>query len=126
MNDAVFDAILADVSSGVPTWKALATRKVGTGTFHRYKHALQERVDRYARAKAEGVEGVVDDAMRIADNPKIKADNKRIQVDLRKWYAAKIAPKVYGEHLHLEHSGNIGNAIGERLASGRKRLGKPD
>jgi hypothetical protein len=122
LDPQLFEEIMADVAAGIPTWRALDSRGVVCGTFYAYKARSPELGESYARAKAEGVEGVVDDAMRIADDPDIKADDKRVRVDLRKWYASKLASKVYGEHLHLEHSGNIGNEIMERLARGRKRV----
>lgn len=32
----------------------------------------------------------------------------RLRVDTRKWMLCKLLPKVYGDKLELEHSGNVG------------------
>lgn len=34
-------------------------------------------------------------------------EHRRLQVDTRKWYLSKLAPKRYGDRLHQEHSGAI-------------------
>jgi hypothetical protein len=81
--------------------------------------------DQYARAKAAGIDELVDESIEIADdatndwmeqndpdNPGYKfngehAQRSRLRVDTRKWYASKLAPKLYGDRL------DIGNADGE-------------
>jgi hypothetical protein len=52
----------------------------------------------------------------------IDADVGRVEIAVYQWRAKKLRPRVYGDALQVEHSGNIGNAIAERLADGRKRL----
>ena len=116
-----FADILDDISFGKPTWRAVDERGIACGTFYKFRDREPGRCERYARAKAKGVEGVVEDAMRIADDQSIEHNHKRIQVDLRKWYAAKIAPKVYGERVEL--TGEINhNLLEQRMANGRKRI----
>jgi hypothetical protein len=72
--------------------------------------------EQYARAREAMADAVVDEAMEIADNSQQdtligedgaeKANHEwiarsRLRVDMRKWYAGKVAPKKYGERLEL-------------------------
>ncbi len=34
-------------------------------------------------------------------------EHRRLQVDARKWYAGKLRPKVYGDKIQQEHSGEV-------------------
>lgn len=73
--------------------------------------------ERYAQAKRLQIEVIVDEIIDIADNSsedyyknkdgEMVLDNEHIQrarlrIDTRKWLAAKLAPKVYGELLKIE------------------------
>ncbi len=69
---------------------------------------VKEFGDKYADAKRQQIENFVDEIIDIADdsdNDKF-ADGKcnaefinrsRLRIDTRKWIAAKLAPKIYGE-----------------------------
>lgn len=93
----------------------------------------------YTRARDVGLETVAEQIIEIADTPCIGVktktgddgktettegdmiEHRRLQVDARKWYLSKIAPKKYGERQHVEHSGSI-DLAGE-IAAARKRSG---
>lgn len=78
---------------------------------------------RYAHAREMQAEAMADQILEIADETAFdtvmgengpKADNEwiarsRLRVDARKWLAAKMAPKKYGEKVELEnkHSGGV-------------------
>lgn len=53
--------------------------------------------DQYARAMEARADSHADDLVDIADNPLLDANDKRVRIDARKWVAAKLRPKVYGE-----------------------------
>ena len=73
--------------------------------------------DQYTRAQALRVEELVDEAFDIADNASNDwmatndpenagwrangdaVNRSRLRVDLRKWYAGKVAPKLFGDRL---------------------------
>lgn len=94
---------------------------------------------RYARARDIGLDSVADEILTIADTPvygqKTKTDaegntettigdmieHRRLQVDSRKWYLSKLAPKRYGDRQALELSGEVG--IATALVEARKRAG---
>ena len=79
-------------------------------------------------------EGLADELFAIADDGsndwqegqfgpmfnKEAAARSRLRVDTRKWYLSKVLPKVYGERVALEHSGEV-TLLSQRLANARKR-----
>ena len=79
-------------------------------TFYKRAQENGEFAEKYARARE--VQG-----HREADEIKVLADTAtpenvqvvRLQVDVRKWRAGKLAPKVYGDKLDL--SGNVGFTV---------------
>lgn len=79
----------------------------------------------YARAKEEAADSLADEIVDIADErdgKAIMADGEevsvvfdstavarnRLRVDARKWIAAKLKPKKYGDRTQHEHTGKIG------------------
>lgn len=79
---------------------------------------------KYARAKDEQADFLVEELMEIADDsskdtlidPETgkKYENKewtnrsRLRVDTRKWIASKLKPRKYSERIDLNHSGEVG------------------
>jgi len=81
----------------------------------------------YAHAREVQADTLFDEILTIADDARndwmVKRDYKgenigwqengeamqrsRLRVDARKWMAGKLRPKVYGEKLDLNHSGNV-------------------
>jgi hypothetical protein len=98
-----------------------------TATVFRWLREHPEFQEQYARAKREGVEALVDEIPDIADDgsndwmEKLNADGEQIgwtlngehvqrsklRIDARKWIAAKLAPKLYGEKVDLNHGGSV-------------------
>lgn len=73
---------------------------------------------RYARARDMGLDSLADEILEISNTPQVgtktvskatgvevtEADmieHRRLQVDARKWYLAKLAPKKYGDKLAI-------------------------
>jgi len=105
-------AICADEEAG---WLPTAT------TVHRWLND-KDRADfreQYARARDAQADFYVDQIIEIADAPNATVNAKtgepevrdaqrdRLRVDARKWVAARLAPKKYGERLEL--AGEIEN-----------------
>jgi len=85
----------------------------------RWEEDIPEHATNVARARAMGCHALADQALAIADTPKLgivrttKADgsieerqedmtaHRRLQIDTRKWLLAKWLPKVYGDKLEL-------------------------
>lgn len=83
---------------------------------------------KYARAREAQADLLAEEIVQIADTPQIgtksvsKAtgteitegdmiEHRRLQVLARQWYAAKLAPKKYGDKVDLNHGGQDGNPI---------------
>lgn len=65
----------------------------------------------YAQARATQAEGYADEIVEIADSVRAGTAEQvaaaRLAVDSRKWIAAKLLPKKYGERLDVEHGGEV-------------------
>lgn len=76
-----------------------------------------ERWASYIRAKQTGIELRVSEAHRIAASAgvgitdpalaNVAVARARLEVDLVKWEASKLVPKLYGDKLQHEHSGSL-------------------
>jgi hypothetical protein len=60
-----------------------------------------------AQDQVEKAEQVIED-MR---NGVIDAQQARVELDARKWFASKFLPKRYGDKLDLEHKGEVGLTV---------------
>jgi hypothetical protein len=73
--------------------------------------------NQYARARDDGMDFIAEEAMRIADEPVGMTDNggtdngavakQRLQIDTRKWFLSKLAPKKYGDNKQVEVTGKL-------------------
>lgn len=99
-----------------------------------------EFVHQYTLAKQEAADAMVDDMLEIADdgrndfmelndpdNPAYKANGEhinrsRLRVETRKWIAAKLKPKVYGDRQAIEHSGSIASISDSELDEKIRKL----
>jgi hypothetical protein len=86
--------------------------------------------DLYARAREIGMESMGDDMLEIADDDTLDLDEdgrpnsasvqrSRLQVDARRFLMAKLAPKVYGDRVEHQHSGNVEHTV---TLSDRERM----
>lgn len=78
-------------------------------TLWRWMDADASFNDRYARARERQATSYADLASQMAEG-RNKGDDPgtlRVQLDAIKWAASKLAPKVYGDKLDLNHSGNV-------------------
>lgn len=93
-------------------------------TVFRWLAANQEFSDQYARAREAQADSLFDDILLISDTTqegeKTKTgpngsetttgdmiEHRRLRVESRKWMAARLQPKKYGEKQQLEHSGGL-------------------
>lgn len=76
--------------------------------------------EQYARAREAQADAIADEILTLADRPQIghktttkangdvetvegdMVERSRLQIDARKWLAAKLRPKVYGEKIHQD------------------------
>jgi hypothetical protein len=76
-------------------------------TIDRWLTASEELRQRYARAKEAQADYMADEMMQIADNT-TDPQKARLQLDTRKWLAAKLKPKKYGDKQTVENTGPDG------------------
>ena len=85
--------------------------------FYKWMKTHPGVVDMYARAREERADLIADEILEIADAPieepededvaaKVKfrqsLEQRRQMIDARKWAAAKLNPKVYGDRVNLD------------------------
>lgn len=99
--------------------------ELSAGQFFRTLEADTTLAERYTRAKERQAELMADEIVEIADTcmegEKVKTmpdgtsivttgdmiERSKLRVDSRKWVAAKLLPKKYGEKQQIEHSGEV-------------------
>lgn len=91
------------------------------GTVCRWLSENRAFAEQYARARESQADAIFDEILNIADDSSNDwvetkdgerfnaeaAARSRIRIDARKWMAGKLRPKVYGEKVDVEHSGNL-------------------
>ena len=70
------------------------------------QHALFAHM--YARAREERADLVADEIIAIADSEP-DPNKARVRIDARKWWAAKVNPKAYGDK--VQHTGDGGGDL---------------
>jgi hypothetical protein len=83
-------------------------------TVFRWLTEKPEFQDMYTRAREEQAETLADELAYIADTAE-DVQKARLQVDVRKWAAAKLKPRKYGDRATLEHTGEGGGPINATL-----------
>ena len=72
--------------------------------------------EQYAKAREAMIDNMAMETLDIADNLPDDADGARVaaarlQVDTRKWYSSKLAPKKYGDKLDVTSDGEKINHV---------------
>ena len=109
--ERVIDAM---VGNGLSLRKACLMHDVSAQTVLRAVDADRALAEQYDRARAAVIERLADEVMELADAPVATLDNgatdpglvrqRQLQVDTRKWFLSKLAPKVYGDRLDVQVS----------------------
>ena len=75
-------------------------------TFYTWLRTKEGLPDKYAQAREAQADFFADDIIKIADFA-TDAQLARLQIDARKWKAAKTAPKKYGDKLDIDLGGEV-------------------
>jgi hypothetical protein len=105
-SQAIFDTICERLSNG-ESLRGIC-RDDGmpqVSTVWRWMVDNEERRNQYMRAREEQADTLADEIVAIADNA-TDAQIARLQVDARKWFASKVAPKKYGDKTDITSNGN--------------------
>ena len=99
------------LGSGLSLRKASARHGISVQSFLRAVAEDKILSERYERARAAVIDRLADEVFELADAPIDKLDNgatdtglvrqRQLQVDTRKWFLSKLAPKVYGDRLDV-------------------------
>jgi hypothetical protein len=119
------------VEDGLSLRKASARHQISAQTFLRAVAASPALAEQYDRARATMIERLADEVMELADAPVAKLDNgatdpglvrhRQLQVDTRKWFLSKLAPKIYGDRLDVSVT-DTRISISGALAAAQSRL----
>lgn len=106
-------AVLALIEDGMSERSACAEVGISRATFR--TTALKTTAgDQYARALEALAQDQVEKAEQVIEdmrNGVIDAQQARVELDARKWFASKFLPKRYGDKAEVEHSGNVGLTV---------------
>lgn len=102
------------VSDGLSLRKACLRTGLDAARFLRAVDADPELAKQYARARQALLDKMADEILELADAPVPVLDNgatdnalvrqRQLQVDTRKWFLSKLAPKIYGDRLDVQVS----------------------
>jgi chromosome condensin MukBEF complex kleisin-like MukF subunit len=115
-SEAIADLICDAISEGGALYRLCEERSdfPAERTVYRWLDTHPGFAQKYARARELQQDREADKIVVIAD----EADDAaiaRLRIDSRKWRAAKMAPKKYGDRLDLNHSGSIQQLSDEQL-----------
>lgn len=86
-------------------------------------HKYPEFFEQYTRARQVQAERLADEIIDLADDDQkdvsgelqmpngVAVQRSRLMVDTRKWYLSKVLPKIYGDKVVQEHTGEVGLTI---------------
>lgn len=114
-------------------------------TIYRWLEEHEDFRQKYARAKEMQGQLLAEQIIPIADDSSddlvtryrqdgteyesVDHDNinrSRLRVDARKWLAGKLAPKIYGDQIKVEHSGTVGHLSVAEILRQREDALKPE
>ena len=114
--DVAFGVVDAMVSQNLSLSKACNVVGMTKQSFLRRCEVSPELSDRYERARDSLIDHMADELLELADAPIPTMDNggtdsglvrqRQLQIDTRKWFLSKLAPKVYGDRLDVQVSDN--------------------
>jgi hypothetical protein len=73
--------------------------------FYTWVETKEGAIDRYVRAREKQADSLAEEIVHIS-NTATDAQLGRLQMDARKWFASKVAPKKYGEKTDITSNGN--------------------
>jgi len=127
ITDLIIDAVLDQIAGGKSLVKVCETpgmpnrtaflRRIAADTALQalYAEAMAARADKYAEETIDIADDGLNDTY-IDDQGGVKTDTdviarSKLRVAARQWYAAKIAPKKYGDKITQEHTGNLFDSL---------------
>lgn len=104
---ALGDRICAWIAEGNSARSACEQFGISRDTLFRWLREHGEFSDQYARAREDQADTIADEVIEIADTED-DPQKARVRVDARKWAAARMSPRKWGDRQQVEHSGQLG------------------
>jgi hypothetical protein len=76
---------------------------------------------RYAHARQQAADSLVDEICDIADNALEDPNSRRIRVDARKWVASRLKPREYGDIQRIEGNIEVTLNLADQLLEARRK-----
>jgi|HubBroStandDraft_5_1064220.scaffolds.fasta_scaffold72320_2 hypothetical protein len=130
-NQEIADRILTALIEGnslrtICTWEEMPNVSTVIRWLCKEEHA--DFRAHYERARQAQADTLADEILHIADNPQLgitttikpqgretregdMVEHRKLQIDARKWFSSKLAPKKYGDSTHLKHSDPDGGPV---------------
>lgn len=108
--EAAKPAILERISEGESLREICRTPGFpSTSTVYDWLRDPNQRdfADRYERAREARAELLAEQIVEIVDNVEEDPASRRVRMDARKWIAARLHPKRYGEKATVDHGGRV-------------------
>lgn len=116
---AKVERVLLRIESGELLRASCKAEKLTPKLLYDWVERDPKNSERYARARRRQADAMIEDTFAIADDSgfdgrivdgRVEIDGEAIQrarlrVDTRKWYAAKIAPRMYGDKVDVTSDG---------------------
>lgn len=119
---AILDEVINRVSLGEFVSHVLASNPEfpSFATLYRWLQKHDEYRISYALAREAQAARLVEECVEISDQAQhednaAKVQAARLRVDTRKWVAARLAPREWGEKQQIEHSGAVGSYFLETI-----------
>lgn len=121
-NEELFNDILIEIAStSKGLFKICEEKGLNVRSFYRWIKEDEEKSHRYARARDEQADLLADQIISIADDRTgdlvdsefgqqgnaANVQRSKLQVEARKWIAAKLKPKKYGDKVEVEQNVNV-------------------
>jgi hypothetical protein len=114
--EAILNSIFDDISKGLSLRKACKNGGIPRMTFYNWIDEDQKSIDRYTRAKEQGIEARFEsieedyneEPQRDPETGKIDSawvQLQRLKIDSKKWELSKLAPKKYGDKIDVTSKG---------------------
>lgn len=104
MTEEQWEGLLEHIGQGGSTKSFCDANKIRQGAIYERIGSDSTFAEKYAHAKANGIESRIDAAQEVArTEPDVQ--RARLIVDLAKWEASKLLPKRYGDSLDLTSKG---------------------
>lgn len=114
--EVILDSIFEDISKGISLRKACKNSGIPRMTFYNWIDDEQKEIDRYTRAKEQGIEARFEsieedyneEPQRDPETGKIDSawvQLQRLKIDSKKWELSKLAPKKYGDKIDVTSKG---------------------